>query len=163
MSTERSGTSHDHDRWVAVAQAAADRVRERHHRMIATHNLTSGDVQYHWSTDEATISWSRAGREFLRGRITSIGSVDAVKQTWLWSWANESVAAPALGNITDVRRYGEQHDFPLLVWPSFRSDQEPVSQATMVAVDILGAEGLWRDFAGDLEIVLAVHELQSTG
>ena len=163
MGLEGSGTAPDHDQWVAVAHAAADRVRERQDRMIATYSLTSGDVQYQWSTDEATISWSRAGREFLRARITAIGSVDAVKQTWLWSWANESVPAPALGNITDVRRYGEQHNFPLLVWPSFRSDQEPVSQATMVAVDVLRADGLWRDVAGDLEIVFAVHELQPAG
>jgi hypothetical protein len=30
----------------------------------------------------------------------------------------------------------------------------------MVALDILGAEGLWRDFTDGLEIVFGVHDLQ---
>jgi hypothetical protein len=161
MSEEQPQKAHDHDLWMSVAHAAAARVTERHRAMIEKCGLTSGSgVQYHWSTDDASIVWSRAGVEFLRGRITSIGSVNGAQQTWLWSWANESVAPAALGNIADVRRYGIEHNFPLLVWPSFRSDQEPVYQATMVALDVLGADGLWRDHTNSLELVFAVTDLQ---
>ena len=160
MSEDQPTKAHDHELWVSVARAAADRMIERHNQMIATYGLTNDSVQYYWSTDDATIVWSRAGEEFLRGRITSIGSVNAEKQTWLWSWANRSVPPAALGNIADVRRYGMEQNFPLLVWPGFQSDQEPVYQATMVALDILGADGLWRDYVDGLEMVFAVHDLQ---
>jgi hypothetical protein len=146
--------------WVSVAGDAAGRVLERHGRMIAKYGLTSG-VKYHWSTDDAVIAWSRDGAEFLRGSITSLGSVNAAKQSWLWSWANPSVPPAALGNIEAVRRFGEEHNFPLLYWPSFQSDQAAVDQATMVALDILSADGLWRDFTGGLEMVFAVHDLQT--
>jgi hypothetical protein len=94
--------------------AALDRVQQRQARMVSDFGL-SGDVQYFWSMDDATITWSRGGREFLQGRITMTASVDAVRNTWLWSWANDSLPQPVLGDIEQVRRYGVEHHFPLLV------------------------------------------------
>ena len=152
---------HDHDLWVSIASEAAERVAERQRRMIEDNGLV-GDVQYHWSMDDGTIVWSRGGQEFLHGRITVVGSVDADEQTWLWSWANDSIPPTALGDIEAVRRFGEEHNFPLLVWRSFRSDRDPVYQSTMVALDVLSAEGLWRDFSGGIDMVFAVHDLSTS-
>ena len=72
---------HDHEEWLAVANAARERMRDRHNRMIATHGLGSSDLAYQWSMDDASIAWSRKGVEVLRARITSIGSVFAPTQT----------------------------------------------------------------------------------
>jgi hypothetical protein len=103
MNQARPREDHDHELWVSVASAAATRVMKRHKRMITTYGLTGGTgVRYHWSSDDAAIVWSRGGRHFLRGRITSIGSVNAQKQSWLWSWANKSVPAAALGGIDEA-------------------------------------------------------------
>jgi hypothetical protein len=152
---------HDHDLWVSVAREAAGRVAERHRRMVGDNGLV-GDVQYHWSMDDGTIVWSRGGQGFLRGRITLVGSVDAQEQTWLWSWANDSIPRAALGDIEAVRRFGEEHGFPLLVWPSFRSDHDPVYQSTMVALDVLAADGMWQDATDGIEMVFAVHDLRAS-
>ncbi|MEH0986403.1 DUF6882 domain-containing protein [Micromonospora sp. CPCC 205556] len=151
--------THDHELWESVAAAARNRVGQRQGRMIAEHGL-SGDVQYHWSMDDGTIVWSRGGRDFLHGRITVIGSVDHVQRTWLWSWANDSLPSAALGDIADVRRHGEEHAFPLLVWPSFRADPTPVAQARIVAADVLAAEGLWFEPGDELDLHFAIHELR---
>jgi hypothetical protein len=66
-----------------------------------------------------------------------------------------------LGDIERVRRYGVEHNFPLLVWQGFRADEKPVRQARIVAADVLDAEGLWFDFGDDdLELHFAVHDLR---
>jgi hypothetical protein len=66
--------------WESVAAAALARVQQRQARMVEDYGL-AGDVQYFWSMDDATMTWSRGGREFLRGRITMIASVNTVRQT----------------------------------------------------------------------------------
>ncbi|MEU9828416.1 DUF6882 domain-containing protein [Micromonospora chersina] len=150
---------HDHELWESVVSTARDRVGQRQAAMVSDHGL-SGDVQYRWSMDDATIAWSRGGRDFLHGRITVIGSVDSVQQTWLWSWANEPLPPAVLGDINDVRRYGEEHAFPLLVWPSFRAEQKQVAQARIVAADVLAAEGLWFEPGDEVDLHFAIHELR---
>jgi hypothetical protein len=151
--------THDHELWESKVAAAQERAARQQERMIDDYGLR-GDVQYHWSMDDATIVWSRDGREFLRGRITMLGSVDHDEQTWLWSWANGYLPEAVLGDIAEVRRYGEERAFPLLVWPSFRADQQPVRQARAVAADLLAAEGLWYQPGDDLDVHFALHDLR---
>ena len=151
-------SAHDHDLWESVALAALGRVQQRQAATIEQYGL-SDDAQYFWSMDDATITWSRGGREFLRGRITMIASVNTDRGTWLWSWANGSLPETVLGDIDLVRRYGVEHNYPLLAWPGFRADQKPVAQARTMAADLLDAELLWRDVADDVEVHFAVHDL----
>jgi hypothetical protein len=149
---------HDHESWESVALGALDRVQQRQAVMVSDYGLRG--VEYHWSMDDASIVFSRGGQEFLHGRITVIGSVDHVKQTWLWSWANDSFPHTVLGDITAVRSHGEEHAFPLLVWPSFQAEQKPVAQARMVAADVLAAEGLWFEPGDELDLHFAIHDLR---
>ncbi|MGX9891003.1 DUF6882 domain-containing protein [Streptomyces sp. NPDC002276] len=53
------------------------------------------------TTPAGRRSCSRDGKDFLTGRLTVIGSVSVARQTWLWSWANESLRR--LGSCTPSR------------------------------------------------------------
>jgi hypothetical protein len=150
---------HDHDEWESAALSALDRVQQRQAQMIEEYDL-NGDVQYHWSLDDAVLVWSRGSAEFLRGRLTLIATVNTVHQTWLWSWASDSLPEVALGDVAQVRRHGEEHAYPLLTWPSFRAEQKPVAQARIMAADILDAEGLWFDQIDDLAYHFVLHDLR---
>ena len=160
MDQADQGSSHDHELWESVVLDARSRVQQRQARTIEQYGL-SGDVQYFWSMDDASITFSRDGQEFLRGRITMIASVNTGLGTWLWSWANDSLPQAVLGEVDRVRRYGVEHNFPLLVWPDFRADDRPVQQARIVATDVLSADLLWRSRWGDdLEVHFAVNDLR---
>lgn len=119
----------------------------------------SGDVQYHWSMDDARITWSRDEQVFLTGRLTMIGSVSLAQQTWLWSWANESLPRAVLGDIERVRQFGEANDYPVLPWPGFNYHPELVAEARMVAASVLDAEGLWAESTDDVQLHFLVHDL----
>ncbi|MFJ5831981.1 DUF6882 domain-containing protein [Streptomyces sp. NPDC093089] len=153
------GSPHDHSDWDEVVLAARERARSRQALMVERHGL-SGDVQYHWSLDDARITWSRGGRVFLTGRLTMIGSVSLPQQTWLWAWANGSLPSAALGGIEQVRRFGEANGFPVLPWPGFEYDPELVAEARMVAASVLDAEGLWADSTDDTQLHFAIHDLK---
>lgn len=119
----------------------------------------SGDVQYDWSMDDALITWSRDGKVFLTGRLTMIGSVSVARQTWLWSWANESLPPAAVGDMERVRQFGEENGYPVLPWPDFTYDPELVAEARMVAASVLDAEGLWAESTNDVQLHFMVHDL----
>ncbi|MFE7191049.1 DUF6882 domain-containing protein [Kitasatospora sp. NPDC057595] len=138
--------------------AARERARTRQAVMIERFGL-SGDVRYEWSMDDARITWSRAGKVFLAGRLTVIGSVSIPRQSWLWSWANESLPPAALGEIERVRRFGEENGHPVLPWPGFDYHPELVAEARMVAASVLDAEGLWADSTDDVQLHFLVHDL----
>ncbi|NUT35407.1 MAG: hypothetical protein HOV79_20325 [Hamadaea sp.] len=159
---EHGQTFHDHDAWESAALDALGRVQKRQAQMIENYDLR-GDVQYHWSVDDGVIVWSRGGTAFLRGRLTLVATVNTVHQTWLWSWANDSLPDAVLGDVARVRQHGEDHAYPLLTWRSFRADQKPVAQARMVAADVLDAEGLWFDRVDDLEFHFVLHDLRRVG
>ncbi|MER7763459.1 DUF6882 domain-containing protein [Streptomyces sp. NPDC097619] len=153
------GSPHDHSDWDAVVSAARERARARQALMVERHGL-AGDVRYHWSLDDARITWSRAGRDFLTGRLTMIGSVSASRGTWLWAWAHPSLPAAVLGDIERVRRFGEANDFPVLPWPGFDADPELVAEARLVAASVLDAEGLWADSTDEARLHFAIHDLR---
>ncbi|BAU82106.1 hypothetical protein SLA_1163 [Streptomyces laurentii] len=150
---------HDHADWEEVVSSARERARSRQALMVERHGL-SGDVQYHWSLDDARMTWSRGGEPFLTGRLTMIGSVSLSQRTWLWSWANESLPSAALGDIARVRRFGEAHDFPVLPWPGFGYLPELVAEARMVAASVLDADGLWSESTDDGEPHFLLHDLK---
>ena len=152
--------NHDHSGWEAIVLAARERAGARQASMAKRFGL-AGDVQYDWSLDEARITWSRGGTAFLSGRVTMIGSVSVPQQTWLWSWANPSLPVLALGEVDQVRRYGEANDFPVLPWKSFSSHPDLVAEARVVAAWVLDAEGLWFDDLGDVQLHFLIHDLIS--
>ncbi|MEU1224874.1 DUF6882 domain-containing protein [Streptomyces sp. NPDC005828] len=156
-----NGTGHDHSDWEEVVRAARERARSRQALMIERHGL-SGDVQYHWSMDDARITWSRNGTEFLTGRITMIGSVSLSRETWLWSWADDSLPPAVLGDVDQVRAFGEANGFPVLPWPGFEYDPALVAEARMVAASVLDAEGLWADSTDDVQLHFTIHDLKPT-
>ncbi|MGW2898301.1 DUF6882 domain-containing protein [Streptomyces sp. NPDC001212] len=154
-------SKHDHSGWEEVVLAARDRARSRQALMIERFGL-SGDLQYHWSMDDAQITWSRDGKVFLTGRLTMIGSVSLAQQTWLWSWANKSLPRAVLGDIERVRQFGEESDYPVLPWPDFNYHPDLVAEARMVAASVLDAEGLWAESTDDVQLHFLVHDLALT-
>ncbi|MFF3849089.1 DUF6882 domain-containing protein [Streptomyces sp. NPDC002328] len=151
--------AHDRSEWEEVVHTARERARARQSLMVERFGL-SGDVQYQWSLDDAQFTWSRDGKVFLTGRLTLIGSVSVSQQSWLWSWANDSLPRAAVGDMEQVRRFGESSDFPVLPWPGFEYDPALVAEARVVAASVLDADGLWTDTVGDVQLHFLLHDLR---
>jgi hypothetical protein len=149
---------HDHSAWEHVVQEAMTRAAPRQEQLI---DWLGDDAQYHWDLDQAAITWSRGGSVFCAARLTLIGTVSLTESTWLWSWANDSLPAPAVGEMRHVRKYGEAHGFPVLPWASFDHDPELVKEARVVSAAVLDAAGLWTDQAGDVELHFLLHDLRA--
>ncbi|MFC8719449.1 DUF6882 domain-containing protein [Kitasatospora sp. NPDC057198] len=151
-------SEHDHAAWEELVGAARERARGRQ-ALLGERLAPPDDVQYRWSMDEARITWSRGGTAFLTGRITMIGSVSLSHRTWLWAWANDSLPAAVLGDIEQVRHYGERHGHPVLPWPGFDYHPELVAEARLVAAAVLDADALWTEHEEDTQLHFLIHDL----
>jgi uncharacterized protein DUF6882 len=137
-------------------------VAPRQAALVTEYGL-QGDIQYQWSLDDATISWTRGGVEVLAGRITLLGTVSHEAGTWLWSWANDGIPAPARGDVERVRVIGAAHEFPVLASAGFAADQRTVPAARIAAADILDADGLWLDRQDGMDLHFTLHDLRRPG
>lgn len=150
---------HDHSDWERVVQDATTQVAARQQRLI---ERLGDDAQYHWDLEQAVITWSRAGTAFCTARLTLIGTVSLTESSWLWSWANDSLPAAAIGDMPKVRQYGEAHGYPVLPWPSFEHHPDLVKEARVVSAAVLDATALWTDQSGDVQLHFLLHDLSGS-
>jgi hypothetical protein len=99
-----------------------------------------------WDYDQptATLRFSADGKTGVVADMQVVGSTSTSSGTWLWSWANDSILAPAMGDMERVRAYGEAHGFDKLVQAKWPGDESDGWEMTAAAAYILQAEGGYR-------------------
>ena len=150
--------AHDHSEWESVVAAARSRLNVQQQRTVERFGL-SNDCQYFWSMEDATMTFSRAGTAFAAARLTMIGGVSLERQTWLWSWANESLDPLIVGDMDRVRQYREDHGFPVLPWKGFHHHPELVLEARAVAAAVLDAEMIFTGVLDGYQYHFLLHEM----
>lgn len=89
-----------------------------------------------------------------------IGSVDHVQQTWLWSWANDTLPQAVLGDITDVRRHGEEHTFPLFGLAEIPCRAEAGGAGQDRRCRCADPEELWFEPGDEIGLHFVIHYLR---
>ena len=101
-------------------------------------------ARWDWDQDRAEIVFSNEGMGAVVAKIAFVGSLSTRSDTWLWSWANDSLSAAIVGDMAKVRDYGEALNRPHLEvakWPAEQTDGWGV---TAIAAHLLNAEGAYR-------------------
>jgi hypothetical protein len=108
-----------------------------------------GHVPYRWDFASAAFRFDRVSGPVIAD-LCVVGTASAAEGTFLWSWANEEIPAQAKRRIEAVRRFGEEHDLPLLTTAEWRGGRIEGLEMAAVAGRILEAEGIWVDDGADL-------------
>ncbi|HKQ14288.1 MAG TPA: hypothetical protein VJT80_12710 [Steroidobacteraceae bacterium] len=100
--------------------------------------------RWDWDQERAQLVFSNDGVPALLCDIAFVGSVSTVSNTWLWSWANFSLTEAVRAPMGGVREFGEARDFPKLVVPKWPAEEVDGWEMASVAVEVLGARGIYR-------------------
>jgi uncharacterized protein DUF6882 len=100
--------------------------------------------RYDWNQDTGTIVFSNDGVPKLLANILFVGSVSTRTNTWLWSWANESISCKLSDRLRAVKEYGETHGIAQLTEPYWSADEVDGWEMTSVSAYLLKAEGAYR-------------------
>lgn len=107
------------------------------------------DATYHWDLGSATIRFEGKGSLVLAD-LCVVGTTSASEGTFLWGWANESLPPAVTSGLEVVRRFGQEHDLPLLVVPEMPGARAEGLECAGIAGRIQDAAGVFVDTCGDV-------------
>jgi hypothetical protein len=84
----------------------------------------------------------------VRAPAQIIGSFDSSAETWMWGWANSSVAPALTRDSTRVRQYGEQTQIRRLTMPTWSATEMDGWHMAALANRLCKSNGAYRAPAG---------------
>ena len=129
--------------WDALVTASAESLHRKQALLEKRFELGKHS-RWDWDQDKAQLIFSNDGVPAVHCDIAFVGSVSTVSNTWLWSWANFSLTEIVRTPMRKVREYGEKHDFPRLTVPKWPAEEVDGWENASVAVEVLGAKGVYR-------------------
>ena len=129
--------------WIPYLSDAFSELEDKQERLKTEYKIGHSD---RWDYDQrhGTILFSNAGTVVVRDAAQFIGSISTTSDTWLWSWANNSLVPGTFEDLYAVREFGETQHFANLTVPKWPADEADGWEMSAVAVKRLNAQGAYR-------------------
>ena len=96
----------------------------------------------------------------VRAPAQIIGTFDSRAGTWMWAWANSSIAESVARDSARVRAYGEQHQIERLTMPSWPAEEMDGWHMAALANRLCESNGAYRGPAGTTFVFITFGEVQ---
>jgi hypothetical protein len=96
----------------------------------------------------------------VRGPAQIIGSFDGEEGSWMWAWANSSIAEGLTRDSVRVREYGEQHHIRRLKTPSWPAEEKDGWRMAALANRLCKSNGVYRGPAGTTFVFFTFGQVQ---
>lgn len=144
--------------WPAWSRNAVRRLDRKNREWKARHGLEG--ARYEWDLEQATLTFPKHG---VTARLAVVGTVSPKAGTFLWSWANPSIAEKAKNRMEEVHRFGLANNLPHLVQSSFPGGHPEALEMLAVAARVLDAEGGWIDEVDEMLIYFVLFDITTRG
>jgi hypothetical protein len=117
---------------------------------------------YRWDLDQTTgkLIFSDGGVPRVIANAQIVGSYSTYSNTWMWSWANQSIDENMKKGMGKIKEYGEKHKFKELVTPKWACDENYGWTMTAVAGYLLKAKGAYRGPIDDGYVYMLITEIK---
>lgn len=129
--------------WNALLDRCRAELRAKQDRLKAQY-LLGEHKRWDWDQERAEIVFSNDGVPAVIAQVEFVGTVARTSETWLWSWANPHLLQGVRGRMTEVRTFGEKHDYPHLIVPKWAAEEADGWDMAAIAAHVLGAQGVYR-------------------
>jgi hypothetical protein len=126
--------------WGAWSRDSVTIMTTRTRELVERHQVPLG-AAYRWDLDTGSMMLGDA-----TFRVVTAGTVAG--DSFLWSWANDTIPDLAKTGIERVRAFGVENDLALLVEPCAPGGLSQLKECTAVAARVLDAQGLWLSRTG---------------
>ena len=96
----------------------------------------------------------------VRAPAQIIGSFDNQESTWMWAWANSSIADSLARDAVRVREYGERHSIRRLTTPSWPGEEMDGWHIAALANRLCESNGVYRGPAGTTFVFFTFGQVQ---
>ncbi|WP_341873499.1 DUF6882 domain-containing protein [Azotobacter salinestris] len=133
-----------------VTEAYRSLVTEAHQYITECQDRLRSEYQldawprYDWEQESASLVFSDETGPRVRASIQFVGSISTRSNTWLWSWANDSLLHQVTCLMSRVKEHGEQKEIKQLATDYWPADEIDGWEMTSIAGYLLGAKGAYR-------------------
>ena len=96
----------------------------------------------------------------VRAPAQIVGTFDSQAGTWMWAWANPSIAESLARDAARVREYGEEHGIRRLTLPKWAGAETDAWHMAALACRLCEANGAYRGPAGTTFVFFTFGEAQ---
>jgi hypothetical protein len=108
-------------------------------------NSGIGDYDsYEYSQDSGLLHFSVNQKIVKSYRTVFIGSLVEKEKSWLWGWANPSLKPVIKKAAEKIKGLEEFTGLPIFSSPAIQADEGTAYELSAMAIDYLGAMGLYR-------------------
>ena len=108
-----------------------------------------GFDEYVLDLEKGMLHFDKAGERACRFSTVLIGSLAPVSKNWLWGWANESLSGTIRERASRLKALYDKTGFDIFRAGTFKADGNLARELSALAVDFLGAAGIYRVPGGD--------------
>jgi len=90
----------------------------------------------------------------IQAPVQIIGSFNIKESTWLWGWANSSIAAPLQADARRMKAHGAEQGYDILTTPKISCGQDAAWKLAALSCKVCGQQGVYRGPAGDTMIFM---------
>src|SRR5262249_28736470 len=98
----------------------------------------------------------------VRAPAQIIGSFDSEAGSWMWAWANSSIAASLTRDSLRVREYGEQHQIRRLITGTWPAEELDGCHRTALANRLYASNRVSRGPGGGAFVFFTFGQVQMT-
>ena len=109
--------------------------------------LPPSDPAGQWNADQDSGTFTMTDAEgsvLVKARLQFVGTYSATSQSWLWSWANQSIDFANRRALEVVREFGQKYGWRRLTDERVPCSWEEATQLWAVAVHAMGASAGYR-------------------
>jgi hypothetical protein len=92
--------------------------------------------------------------------VQIIGTFNTKSGTWMWGWANSSIAEELTTDSARVRAYGEEHGIARLTVGLWSGEEMDGWQMAALAARLCGANGAYRGPSGPTLVFMTFGEIE---
>jgi hypothetical protein len=141
--TRERNWNQDDDAFDGLLRDAVAYLQERQDQLQSRYRLGRYS-RYDWNQETGQLVFSDAGQSRVVADVQFVGSVSTVSDSWLWSWANQSVLETARQRVREVRTYGDERRYLKLACATWRAGKTDGWEMTAITAYLIGAKGAYR-------------------
>ncbi|WP_432458951.1 MULTISPECIES: DUF6882 domain-containing protein [unclassified Agarivorans] len=131
------------DDWIDFVTIAHNSLSEKQDAIMAEYKIGEHE-RFDWDQENGTLVFSNDDKPVVIAKVQFVGSVSTKSDTWLWSWANQTILDNVKDQMYKVKEFGVSKNYEALINEKWSADEVDGWEMTSITSYILNAKGAYR-------------------
>lgn len=145
--------------WEELLGTAIDYAQQCQARLESEFRMMDWE-RFDLDQESGQFTWSSNGTVRVRANMRFAGTLSLTSETWLWSWANDTILEQARRDVEWLEAFGRENDLIRLVHAKGPAEEADAWELASVACYLLQADGVYRAPSEDVHSFLVLDDVR---